>query len=80
MKPQVTGEIRLSIPALFNKTRVAFDLPRPFYPRVVIYRTEAGAFDIINRHSERFGITAAQRAFMLDTIAQHGGLVMGGGV
>ena len=78
MNTQATGKIRLTIPTLFTKTRLAFDLPRPFKPRVIVYRTEAGTFDIINQADGKHGVTEAQRAFMLDTIAQHGGLISGG--
>lgn len=76
MNTQDTGKIRLSIPTLFTKTRLAFDLPRPFKPRVLIYKTEYGAFDIINR-DHRHGVTPEQRAYMLDQIAMHGGIVGG---
>lgn len=79
MNTQAPGKIRLTIPTLFTKTRLAFDLPRPFKPRVVIYKTESGQIDIINR-DHRHGVTPAQRAFMLDIIAQHGGLIVGGAV
>jgi len=69
--------IRLTLPSLFTKTRLAFDLPRPFKPRVLIYRTESGRIDIINR-DHRHGVTAEQRDYMLDTINQHGGFIVGG--
>lgn len=68
--------IRLTLPSLFTKTRLAFDLPRPFKPRVLIYKTESGQIDIINR-DHRHGVTADQRAYMLDQIAAHGGIVGG---
>ena len=71
-----TGEIRLTIPALLNKTRIRFGLPRPFKPHVLFYRTEQGNIDVINRF-DGFGVTDEQRAFMLDQITQHGGLVGG---
>ena len=74
----VAPQIRLTLPSLFTKTRLAFDLPRPFKPRVLIYRTESGAFDIINQADGKHGVTAEQRIFMLDQIAAHGGLALGG--
>ena len=77
MNTQATGKIRLSIPTLFTKTRLAFDLPRPFKPRVLIYKTESGAFDIINQADGKHGVTPEQRAYMLDQIAAHGGIVGG---
>ena len=76
MNTQAPGKIRLSIPTLFTKTRLAFDLPRPFKPRVLIYKTESGQIDIINRDGKH-GVTAEQRDYMLVTIAQHGGIVGG---
>ena len=69
--------VRLTLPSLFTKTRLAFDLPRPFRPRVLIYQTESGAFDIINQADGKHGVTPEQRAYMLDQIAMHGGIVGG---